>query len=208
MHQDVSQTNGCKGDWMSETLADPFAHHFRWPVVVWAVVPIVIHGIAALGYKLTLEKRGSQKAMTLDEVQHNKTTHQYHLSTMDADKHTASSVDLVPSGSRNARPSPWFQREWISCASHKQLIHFRLPAENLNTSAYVGITLTCVAGFLSFFHLLYGTVTFSGLLFINSLDAISLVSMRLLASSIFCRAVVLFEIAAMRGALRKPQTTQ
>jgi hypothetical protein len=202
------RTGRYKGPALTDTFANPSTVRFDRPVVVWAVVPIVIHGIAALGYKLTLEKRGSQKSMSLDEAQNNKTTHRYHLSPMDAGKQTASTVDLVPADSRNGRPSPWFKREWISCVSHRQLIHFRLPGENLNTSAYVGITLTCVAGFLSFFHLLYGTVTFSGLLFINSLDAISLVSMRLLASSIFCRAVVLLEIAAMRGALRKPQTTQ
>ena len=64
----------------------------------------------------------------------------------------------------------------------------------------VGVFLHCFAGFLCFIHLLFGTVTLSGLSFIHSLDALGDIAMRFLISSLACRFVVLVEIAGMRGA--------
>ena len=175
-----------------------------WPVLLWACVPIFIHGLAAIGYKLTLEKRQTRMS-TVPNVpigyysQQGAVNQDWKTPTQRAND--MSNYDQAQNNDGRGGIIGWLQSEVMSCASHLQKIQLRLPRETMSTKVHIGIGLTCISGFLSFFHLLYGTVTFSGLLFIHTLDAIGLVLMRLLASAIVCRFIVLVEIAGMRGAV-------
>ena len=181
-----------------------------WPTIVWAFVPLVIHGIAALGYRLTLEsRRGRQHSRNAPDG--STTGHPFRELTSSGQDSKMSGTTTTALQLQNLNeprkpattPAPWLRREGTSCTSHSQNVQMRLPRLNISNKVNIGIFLTCIAGFLSFFHLLYGTVTFSGLLFIQTLDAIGIVSMRFLASSIICRFVVLIEIAGMRGAMQR-----
>ena len=103
----------------------------------------------------------------------------------------------------------FFLHEFMPSASHPPALRARLNArEAPSTRVTIGIFLQCISGFLSFFHLLYGTVTFSGLLFIDTLDAVGQIAPRFLVSNLVCRFVVLVEIAGMRGAVLASQSSQ
>ena len=179
-----------------------------WPMFVWVFVPMVIHGLAALGYRFTLERstpsisEGVKIANTfftrvLAADNDRKEPQAQHLVLGQPGEESTHIQSLGRSASRSGR----FRREWLPSAAHIDAIWLRLPCENPSGRVSIGILLSCIAGFLSFFHLLYGTVAFSGLLFVDALDAISQVMLRFLASSMLCRFIVLVEIAGMRGAV-------
>ena len=177
-----------------------------WPVLVWVFVPFVIHGISAMGYRMTLEKRQLARHLPSSEPV---TQHAY-----------SSSIELTSGYSKqpkattlphNSRDQPkvkqqgvftsWLRREVTSCAHRTQTLEIRMPQKGVTTRARIGVFITCVSGFLSFFFLLYGTVTLSSLLFIDTLDAIGQIAMRFLGSAIICRFIVLLEMGGMRGAM-------
>lgn len=179
----------------------------NWPTIVWACIPLVIHGIAAIGYKLTLEK-SSPYSISNAIVMRQAPTFFTRLDAADKGA-TATTTEHdphnIPIQQRNHQ---WIHREWLSCASHSYASWIRLPSVDPSTRVTIGVMLNCIAGFLSFFHLLYGTVVFSGLLFIDPLDAIGQIAMRFLTSSMICRFIVLVEIAGMRGAMLVAQKSQ
>ena len=180
-----------------------------WPTIVWVFVPIVIHGFAAVGYRLTLEKRPSNKQSSSEPTQEVHTSSNLpapgYIELKELSTQVTPARDPVSNGVEPQRAYGgiirWFQSEWTSCASHLGVLRLRLPRDKLTTRANIGILLTCIAGFLSFFHLVYGTVAFSALLFIDPLDSIGTVSIRLLVSSTFCRFIVLVELAGIRGGM-------
>lgn len=172
-----------------------------WPLVVWAFVPTIIHWIAAIGYRLTLDKSCAIPISHTTNEPHNPRS----TSTSSADPEAAHidtkllhvSSLCVSASCTHTNPSPqtsrrdqflaWLTRETTSCASHSPAISLRHPLEVSSPKANFGIFLNCVASFLSFFHVRYRTVVFSGLLFISNLDAIGQVVLRGLASAIVCR---------------------
>ena len=180
-----------------------------WPLILWVVVPTVIHWISAVGYRLTLDK-----SCAIPISQGRDTHGATHLpisSNTEPTKlaHTSSTCISSTHNSPTATPkSPfhhlhaWLFRECTSCASHSSALDLRHPLEHHSLRANLGIFLNCVASFLSFFHVLYGTVVFSALLFISNLDAISQIVLRGLASAIVCRFLVLVEMGGLRGAIR------
>lgn len=199
-----------------------------WPTIIWAIVPLVIQSIASLGYRLTLDHSGrsqsryppsegsgdSKNDMSLTTVSR---THSFFSRSETSDIKNPSRAAVAPSldastvqRSHDAPPVPfmkrlvyWPSRELTPCACHPPALPSRVTnfLPHPSTRVTVGVLLFCIGGFLAFFHLLYGTVTFSGLLFIDTLDAIGQIAMRFLASALICRFVTLVEIAGMRGAL-------
>lgn len=203
-----------------------------WPTIVWAIVPLVIQTIASIGYRLTLDhtpqyqsgnppSEGSDKSkygmgltaasrthsfFSRPETSDNKhpshatVTHSYHVSTEHSPAQT-SSVSLIK------RLMSWPSRELTPCVCHPPALPSRVTnfLPHPSNRVTVGILLFCIGGFLAFFHLLYGTVTFSALLFIEPLDAIGEITMRFLASALICRFVTLVEIAGMRGTMLAAQ---
>lgn len=187
-----------------------------WPLILWVFVPILIHGLAAIGYRMTLENRRPYKAIALQQIDRTRSFFGQPAASDNAPKGLATSgaLSITEPTYRDAERhsilgsiGQWLIRECNSCAYHSPALKLRLPRTGLSTKVHIGVLLTCIGGFLSFFHLLYGTVTFSGLLFIDTLDAIGYVMMRFLASSIICRFIVLVEIAGMRGAMWRASQT-
>lgn len=180
-----------------------------WPLIVWVFIPTVIHWIGAVGYRLTLDKscaipnahaKTQAKVQTLTCVGSGSSNIEPkvpHVSSM-----CVSNCDHTDDDrSFFQKLKEWVIRENTACASHSPVFHLRHPLEQSSARANFGIFLNCVASFLSFFHVLYGTVVFSGLLFISNLDAIGQVVLRGLASAIICRFLVLVDMGGMRGAI-------
>lgn len=200
-----------------------------WPAMLWAVFPIVIHTIGACGYRLTLDPstrhkeppvilhkqgsfftevaRGSHTQIPMpnsdakSQSSATTTTTDIPLLPIASSAGTAPAPAPAPSSSAGSRLLALIKRELLPCASHPTTVMSnRLPLTGPSTRAKIGILLNCLAGFLSCMHLLYGTVVFASLNFIDVLDAVREISMRFLASSVVCRLVILVEIAGMRGA--------
>ena len=98
------------------------------------------------------------------------------------------------------RVSHWLVRELSPSAMHLLTLRTDHPTTIPHPSLRltVGILLHFTAGFLSSFHPLYSTVTFSGLLFIKTLDSIRQIATGVLASALVCRFVGLVEVGRMR----------
>lgn len=124
-----------------------------------------------------------------------------HVSSMCVSINGCSTLHPPQTTSFPQKLKAWIIREATSCAAHSLSLTLRHPLESSSARANVGIFLNCVAGFLSFFHVLYGTVVFSALLFISNLDAIGQVMLKGLVSAIVCRFLVLVEMGEMRGTL-------
>lgn len=56
-----------------------------------------------------------------------------------------------------------------------------------------------LADVMSFVHLVFGTLVFSSLMFIATLDATKIV-LRYMVSGLLCRFVLLYELSGMRAA--------
>lgn len=173
-----------------------------WPVFVWVFVPFVVHALAAVGYRLTLAKKGEQRASEHGgaQVQHD--------SLAFSDGKTS---DIVTTQQALPPPAPSnrsiFQRiirrvcrelqsTITAVADQTRMPH---PSSKHSTRINMGILLNSIGGFLGFLHLLFGTVTFSGLLFIVNLDALGQVAIRLMASCIVCRLVTMVEMTGLRS---------
>ena len=188
-----------------------------WPTIVWALVPLFINLIASIGYHLTLDRKRARNmhADSRHDMLPPERTYSF-FTRPDSKTGTTTTVSpptpppkhpihppLITSPSFFHRFLFWIKRELSPSASHPPALRANLSATlpHLSPRLIIGILLHCFAGFLSCFHLLYGTVTFSGLLFIDTLDAIGQIAMRLLASALVCRFVGLVEVAGMRGGI-------
>lgn len=191
-----------------------------WPTILWAIFPLFMDGLGALGYRLTLDNRKDTKSrlsahgiqlMTVAPSRSYSFFTQPDLANSSKDPVITFDSALRPNSSTTDAPETTtktsffprlmgsISREFMPCACHAnpiaRLNYRRLPSRRVTT----GVVLHCIAGFLSFFHLVYGTVTFSGLLFIDTLDAVGEIAMRFLVSGLICRFIMLIEIAGMRG---------
>jgi hypothetical protein len=197
-----------------------------WPPLLWALFPVVIHMIGVYGYRLTLHRSDqflSAPPLTLEKQRSFFTspvrTQSSHnaLPPPSSEGKTASvsgnEIPLLPMSTTPVSPGVtkstssdsgllgFLKREILPCAAHPlTVINNRLPISSPSTRAKLGILLNCVAGFLSCLHLLFGTVVFSSLNFIDMMDAFCSVTLRFLASSTIARLIILVEIAGIRGA--------
>ena len=177
-----------------------------WPLWVWVFVPLVVHGFASSGYALTLAGRREQ----LENESHYSAASPTSGSPGEDAKQPTTSYNLatVDTHVSTAKPSKngfgaLLLREVLSCTSHIHPEPVRRSRAHHSLKISVGIFLSNFAGFLGFMHLLYGTITFSSIVFVHTLDAVGDVGVRLLASAILCRLVVMMELAGLRGAAAK-----
>lgn len=175
-----------------------------WPVYVWVFVPFVIHGMAAVGYRLTLAKRdGAAERHGCAEVQAQGAGYEAQdgkMSEVTTSLSTASApYDHTVLGSTAQR----IRLELNSTTTASALCRPRHRANHHSLRMHMGVALNSFAGFLGFLHLLFGTVTFSGLLFIVNLDAVGSVFIRLLASCMVCRLVTMIEMTGLRREKRR-----
>jgi hypothetical protein len=195
-----------------------------WPPLLWALFPFVIYALGVYSYRLTLDasKRSYSIADPSSGYLNKQSSFFTSTSTSDTAQVSSNTIggqpepqkttalpfsnDIHASANQHTTPhNPSFlsliKRELLPCAAHPlTVINTRLPLSEHTTRAKFGIFVNCIAGFLSCMHLLYGTIVFSSFNFIDIPDAIGIVAMRFLASSVACRLVILVEIAGIRGA--------
>jgi len=88
----------------------------------------------------------------------------------------------------------WYAREWrLSACQSKGTL--QLKPESLSF-----IVVSWLASALTVIHIVFGTVTLAGTLFISPQDAIAVVA-RFFASTFVCRAILMYEISGMRESI-------
>ena len=161
------------------------------------------HGMAAVGYRLTLAHEGNDTTApnTYTEYTEVLAAETAPAASGKGASATTSLENPHPAQSNASLISRLAHRcrlELQSTTTQDSSTHIRHHSNRHSTRYHIGVLLNSVAGFLGFLHLLFGTVTFSGLLFIVSLDAISQVAMRLMASCMICRLVTMVEMTGLR----------
>lgn len=173
-----------------------------WPPILWAVWPFIIHGLAAVGYKLALYQSYESRKLSLIRARRSGAKFDDEGDRLNSVP-TEDFVDYQQPPTKRILENiaSVLRRELTPSASHSPTLDLRIPKERQrDVKMTMAVLLNCVAGFLSFMHLFYGTVVFSSLLFIHAIDAIGYVAIRVLISVLICRVIVLVEIAGMRGA--------
>ena len=86
----------------------------------------------------------------------------------------------------------WMRNEATICAAKKR----RGYKQHKQKENAVTLSLNLFAAFMGFILLIFGTTVFSSLLFISPLDALTVI-IRYLASTIFCRFILKFELRGL-----------
>lgn len=76
------------------------------------------------------------------------------------------------------------------------------PSPTFRDKSYKFVVLSWFASTGTILHLIYGTLTFSSVLFISTRDALGVVG-RYLASTFICRVILMFGIGGMRTATQE-----
>ncbi|OQO00052.1 hypothetical protein B0A48_14255 [Cryoendolithus antarcticus] len=179
-----------------------------WPVYVWMFVPFIIHALATTGYHLTLHAHQTATDTGHQIKPSSASDEGVMMHDMGPDSKAGSNgyvkplyaQDPMAASSRNENVlRRRLHQEITSCASHAHPSRNTRPHVEQDRRMRTGILLNSIAGFLGFMHLVFGTATFSALLFIVPKDAIGQIAMRLMLSALVCRFLVMFELAGLRG---------
>ena len=171
-----------------------------WPPILWALIPLYIHGLAAIGYKLSRTGPSQHRKPSLVRTGKLKWKVTEAEIPLNGDEHNdmTQSTPFIRRLSQSTISSIIY--EMTPSASHQSMARIGEHGDTQpDTKAVVAVMLNCFAGFLGFVHLLYGTILFSSLLFIHAIDAISVVVLRFLVTALICRTIVLVEIAGIRS---------
>lgn len=100
--------------------------------------------------------------------------------------------------------SRWLHSEFKLSANHTKLVYRKndakpFDAEPFDVIGLNGLAVTCI-----YVHWVFGTLLFSSVLFIGTLDALGVIA-RYLASALFCRVILLVELSGIKGA-EEPET--
>ena len=147
-------------------------------LLAWALVPLAIHLIAAASYNF--EIRSAEKHIR-KEVQN-------------GDTPRSPLVRSMTFLHKRAELS-WLAKEFTICANQPKGLESLLKEKKMSSKA---VFLNCVASLMAFFHLLFGTMLFSSLVFIAVWDIMNSILWRYLLSTAVCRLVLLVELAGMR----------
>lgn len=154
--------------------------------VLWSTLAAAIHVIAAIGWhssyamrRLRNEQRQSRRAngasSWLSNMAH--IFRQELTLSIDADTRIHTRKICATDGDTNGKRAPEEEEE----------------------ESWVTIFAMQLADVTSFVHLLFGTLVLSSLMFIATLDAVTVV-LRYMASGLLCRFVLLYELSVMRAA--------
>lgn len=93
--------------------------------------------------------------------------------------------------------SSWTRTELIISSNGQQDLSLTPAAAGFRR--HIGEFLSVAAVFMSFIHLIFGTLVFASLLLVSTRDFFRFILFRLVASVGVCRLILLFEIGGMRG---------
>ena len=156
--------------------------------LLWALIPLFIHFVAASSYSVEInrtEKKilkmrddGAQKAVSSPEP-------------AGTEFLLRRSVTFIERRQRLT----WWQKEINICANQEKGMETLLKFKRISRQA---VFLNCIASTMSFFHVWFGTMIFTSLLFAAVWDILNTIFWRYLLSTVVCRLILLFELAGLR----------
>ena len=166
---------------------------FDWAPLIWGLIPLFIHFLAAASYHFEIS---SAERRAFDGHRNGKAT--YHDSS--------SRIPHIDAASQNPlshritfieerRKMKWWQKEFTISANHPKGLETLLKDRQV---PYFAVVFNCLASLCAFFHLFFGTMIFSSLLFISVYDILNFVFWRYVLSTVACRLVLLIELMGMR----------
>ena len=146
--------------------------------LAWAIIPFGIHLVAAVSYHIEVAQTETQirREMAIENG---------------ARSPLIRSMTFLQERANLS----WLQKEFALCANQPKGLEAVLKQKK--TSQFT-VFLNCVASLMAFFHLLFGTMLFSSLIFIAVWDILNSVIWRYLISTVVCRLVLLVELAGLR----------
>ncbi|KAF1817997.1 uncharacterized protein K489DRAFT_414060 [Dissoconium aciculare CBS 342.82] len=190
-----------------------------WPLYVWISLPVMFHIMACVGYYLTLDHSRNPDSTAYLQVSTclpsiaSASSLEPPVQTGDSGKRRPQSkragYEVREVGTSIAsQTKSWGERLRLEFTSTVGQLNAHYPSRNWkahNTEVRIGLLLCNLSGFLSFFHLIFAIISFSGLLFVTAIDAISDIGMRLALSALVSRLIVLVELGGLRGGLHKAE---
>ena len=147
-------------------------------LLAWALIPLAIHLIAAMSYNF--EIRRAEKRIRKE--------------AQNGDTPRSPLMRSLTFLHKRAELS-WLAKEFTICANQPKGLESLLKEKKMSSKA---VFLNCVASLMAFFHLLFGTMLFSSLVFIAVWDIMNSILWRYLLSTAICRLILLVELAGMR----------
>ena len=147
-------------------------------LLAWALIPLAIHTVAAASYNFEIssaEKRIRREAQNGDTPR-------------------SPLIRSMTFLHKRAELS-WLAREFTICANQPKGLELLLKEKKMSPAA---VFMNCTASLMAFFHLLFGTMLFSSLVFIAVWDIMNSILWRYLLSTAICRLILLVELAGMR----------
>ena len=157
--------------------------------LIWALIPLSIHGVAATSYKIEIS-RTEKEILKLRAAGVNSPPASP-LQRAGTDRLLQRSASFI----ERRRGRRWWQKELDLCANHEKGMETLLKFKRISRLA---VFLNCIASTMAFFHIWFGTMLFSSLLFAAVWDIMNSIFWRYLLSTVACRLILLFELAGLR----------
>jgi hypothetical protein len=190
-----------------------------WPFYVWISLPVMFHIMACGGYYLTLDRSRNPDSTSYLQVSTSLPS-TASASSLEPPVQTGDGGKRRPQSKRPghearevgasiaSRTKSWGERLRSEFTSTVGQLNAHYPSRNWKAHTIqvrTGLLLCNLSGFLSFFHLIFAVISFSGLLFVTAIDAISDVGLRLALSALISRLVVLVELGGLRAGLHEAE---
>ena len=157
--------------------------------LIWAVIPLSIHFVAGCSYKFEISR--TEKAvlkLQADGAQRPVSSPLERAGTELLLQRSATFVE-------RRRQRPWWRSELSICANQEKGMETLLKFKRISRQA---VLLNCVASLMAFFHVWFGIILFSSLIFAAVWDIMNSIFWRYLLSTVACRLILLFELAGLR----------
>ena len=147
-------------------------------LLAWALLPLAIHFVAAVSYNIEISR--AEKHIRSE--------------ARNGDTRRSPLIRSLTFLHKRAQLS-WLAKEFTICANQPKGLESLLKEKKMS---FVAVFLNCVASLMAFFHLLFGTMIFSSLVFVAVWDIMNSILWRYLLSTAVCRLILLVELAGMR----------
>ena len=146
--------------------------------LVWAILPFSIHLVAAISYHIEVAHTEKQVRKEIAE-----------------DRTPRSPLTRSMTFLQKRAQLSWLHKEFTICANQPKGLEALMAQKR---TSRVAVLLNCIASLMAFFHLLFGTMLFSSLIFIAVWDILNSIIWRYLISTVVCRLILLIELAGLR----------
>ena len=161
---------------------------FDYGPLAWALIPLSIHFVAGCSYKFEIS-RTEKEILKLREEGVQKPSSP--LERAGTELLLQRSITFI----ERRRRRRWWQNELSICANQEKGMETLLKFKRISHQA---VFLNCIASTMAFFHVWFGIILFSALLFAAVWDIMNSIFWRYLLSTVACRLILLYELAGLR----------